>query len=124
MMTLQTPVQVNQIESALLSIKKEKAITDRWEELLPWCLMDARKTSNPTSTMEMLRSRHHDRCLELIYNRIPWASVRRNALDDPHIPERFFKEVILLSAIERRRARMGRIKGKVKGPSQCQHRTK
>lgn len=110
---MQTPIQVNQIEPAPLSIKKEKAITDRWEELFPWCLLDARRTADPTSAMQMLKIRHRSRCLQLISNRIPWASVRRNALDNPRHGEYFFKE-LLRAAIERRRARMGRVKGKVK----------
>lgn len=109
----QTLVQVNSLPLAKAPLKRELAIAARWEELLPWCLMDARKTSDPANTLFMFKQRHHARCIELFCNRIPWATVRRHSLDDPRHCEAYFKSE-LTESVERRRSRMGRTKGKRK----------
>jgi hypothetical protein len=100
-----------------LSEKKEMAIAARWEELLPWCLLDARKTTDPAETLHMFKTRHRERCIELFTNHISWKAIRTyqwnglvGTMDDPRNEEWIFKK-LLSEAIERRRSRMGRVKG-------------
>lgn len=98
------------------SAKKDLAIAARWEELLPWCVMDAKRTSDPASTLHMFKARHHARCVELFCNRITWASIRRADIDNPRNDDSAFKTK-LREAIERRRSRMNRKKGQRKDAS-------
>ena len=109
----------SQPTTAQLSDKRSDAIDARWQELLPWCILSAKKTSDPADTLHMLKSRHRARCIELFANRIPWDTIRPHDLDDPREGDEFFKKS-LKEAIERRRSRMGRVKGQ----SRCQPHAK
>lgn len=92
------------------SPRMDLAIAARWEELLPWCILDAKRSSDPAESLHMLKTRHHARCVELLCHRISWLTIRFCELDHPRWHDGEFRQS-LKEAVERRRTRMDRRKG-------------
>jgi hypothetical protein len=99
------------------------AIARRWEELKPWVLMEARKALDPADAFSYYREQHSRYLRRLLVAGITMKAVRNSKLDDPtETPSRF--DLVLAEAMERRRARMGRVKGRVKPPPRLGKRKK
>lgn len=91
--------------------KQSVWIDARWKEWEPWLAMEARKQSlDPANLLFRFKSLHRDRMIRLLSAHIAWATIRQYRLDNPCDGENLF-EFSLRAAMERRRTRMGRVKG-------------
>lgn len=90
------------------------AIDARWVEWRPFATMESRHHSDPANKLYAHKIRHRARLIDLLRARISWETIRAKRLDDPRMPAAAF-EFSLRAAAERRRVRMGRIKGKRRG---------
>ena len=86
----------------------------RWQEWLPWATMEARKHSDPANWLHIFRTRHRTRLAALLNANIPWDTIRKHRLDSPTMDDAAF-QFQLRAASERRRVRMGRVKGVKRG---------
>ena len=94
----------------LLSPLRERAIELRWAEWRPSASLRCRGVSSHAACLATLHRIHHLRCVVLLSSRIPWLSIKRSRLDDPLASAADFERA-LAEAVERRRSRMGRVKG-------------
>lgn len=91
--------------------KQLLALDARWKEWEPWLAMEARKVSlDPANVLFRFRTLHRQRITRLLSSGIRLGIIKKHRLDDPKMGENLF-EFSLRAAIERRRTRMGRIKG-------------
>jgi hypothetical protein len=94
-----------------IPVKQSLWVDARWEEWIPWCTQLARRMKvDPAAALVPLRVIHRSRVVMLLSARVTWASIKRNRLDNPLDSNDVF-EFQLRAAIERRRTRMGRVKG-------------
>jgi hypothetical protein len=85
----------------------------RWREWEPYCLIAARRTTDPASELHRLKTLHHSRLMDLLAARVSWLTIRERRLDSPITSNGDF-EWHLREAVERRTSRMGRVKGQSK----------
>lgn len=85
-------------------------IEARWKEWLPYCTVEARRYPDPSSVLHVLKTKNHSRLVDLLSAHIPWDTIRKHRLDDPLTSNEAF-QFQLRAAVERRRTRMGRVKG-------------
>jgi len=99
-----------------------RVIAHRWESLKPFVLIRARQALDPAASFAFFKQRHVEYFTRLRQANISPEAIIRRSLDDPLVaPARF--ELELVAAIERRRARLGRVKGRVKPPPRV-HKSK
>ena len=92
-------------------VLRETRITERWQELAPLATIESRKhPEDPTQVFHFYKTRHRSRLLALLAANIPWRTILHHRLDDPIPPDGVF-EFQLRAAVERRRVRLGRVKG-------------
>ena len=84
--------------------------TARWKEWEPLCTIAARHTMDPADALHKMKVTHHSRLMDLLAAHISWQTIREKRLDNPTISNADF-EWHLREAAERRRTRMGRVKG-------------
>lgn len=82
----------------------------RWTIWLPWCLIEARKTADPAAALATMQARFHSRFTAMRNAGIANESIKRAEIDDPRIPEDAW-QFAFQGIVERRRSRMGRVKG-------------
>ena len=82
----------------------------RWREWEPWLVMEARRTPDPAGRLAAFKTTHRSRLISLLSAGVSWSAIRRHRIDNPSHSEALF-EFQLSAAIERRRTRMGRVKG-------------
>ena len=89
-------------------------ILDRWNRIwLAPCAAESKKADDPADEFATLRLRHQIRVQRLVVAGIPWETIVAGNLDSPlRHPSDFDRSLCL--ALERRRSRIGRIKGKIK----------
>lgn len=92
------------------SVHRALAIALRWSEWLPSCSLYCRRSFRHASALATLCEIHRLRCLTLFASSISWPSIRTARLDDPLATPHDFEQS-LSHAVERRRCRMGRVKG-------------
>jgi hypothetical protein len=88
-------------------------VEERWKQFEPWMTMAARKELDPAAKLYEFKCLHARRLHTLLRARISWATIKDYRLDDPVITEDGFR-VALAAAVERRRSRMNRVKGRGK----------
>jgi hypothetical protein len=93
--------------------KQSRWIESRWLEWAPWCTIAARRSDDPSGALYALRVTHRSRLISLLSARVAWDTIRKHHLDNPTDTTELF-EFQLRAAVERRRTRMGRVKGKGK----------
>jgi hypothetical protein len=101
--------------SRALPPRQEAVLERRWEFWLPWVSLSApaAQLGVPGLTadfIERMRQRHRSAAILCIAAGLPWATVRRYALDDPRRVDADRDRKIAI-ATERRRSRLGRVKG-------------
>lgn len=84
--------------------------TQYWE---PRCILASKHTHEPTIAMQTYRESYDRRIATLFRAGISWDMILRNDLDSPLQSGVEFDRALAL-AIERRRSRMGRVKGQGK----------
>lgn len=82
----------------------------RWE---PECVLAAKRTDNPVEEFSVLRFRFNLRVRRLLAAGLEWRTIVASDYDSPLSTGTEFDRKLCL-AIERRRVRMGRVKGKGK----------
>lgn len=99
-----------------------QAIIDaRWERWKAQCAIASRKNFDPAGRFSVYRDVHRLRLELCAAQHLSLAVIKRHELDDPGtLFEKF--SLALREAVERRRARMGRIKGRVKPPQRIRKR--
>lgn len=97
-----------------ISARQLHFVEARWQEWIPWAAMESRKHSDPASRLHAMRTTHRSRLGALLNANIPWDTIRKHRLDNPTTDVGAF-EFQLRAASERRRTRMGRIKGIKRG---------
>jgi len=99
-----------------LSPAREATISARWDLWIPRAIVIARAdpAKDPIPCFEALRQRHRTAVLTCQAAGLPWTTIVRQALDDPQWSESKRARMIR-EAVERRRCRMGRVKGQGKG---------
>jgi hypothetical protein len=87
------------------------AAVKQWTEVWsPQCILEEKRGGRP---LTVLRSIYYTRVGALLLARISWKAIHTGALDDPRVTEEEFQKRFAL-AIERRRCRLDRRKGKVR----------
>lgn len=87
------------------------SIAFRWQHRwLPWCLIEARKTRDPAAALALLNRRHQSRMSTLRNAGVSVESIGRADADDPRMDNATW-EFAFQAIVERRRSRMGRVKG-------------
>jgi hypothetical protein len=100
-------------QSPTVARHHEERISARWEWWKPAAITAARETTDPAAQFRVLQEFHRERLRALLGVSVSWASILRNNLDDPRLDGDKWR-AIYLAAIERRRSRLGRVKGKGK----------
>lgn len=96
--------------------KFDQAIVKRWLEIWePLCAMAAARTNDPADAFRAFRDGYNRRITTLLQASLAWNVIRHGNLDDPRATGTEFDRGLCL-AIERRRCRMNRTKGKKRGP--------
>jgi hypothetical protein len=72
-----------------------------------------RESSDPANALYQFRTLHRERLTRLLRSGIRLGIIKKHNLDDPVMGENLF-EFSLRATMERRRTRMGRVKGKGK----------
>lgn len=98
-----------------LPSRREYHVEARWTEWLPFCTVEARRHSDPSNLLHLFRTRHRSRLIACLSASLAWDTVREHRLDDPTVSDERFN-YLLRCAVERRRSRMGRVKGQSKNP--------
>lgn len=107
----QTMVECNFIPPYdAVSSKQSNWINARWSEWLPFATLMARRTSDPAAKLHELKTTHRSRVISLLSAKVGWDAIRRSRLDNPELENGAF-EFQLRAAVERRRTRIGRVKG-------------
>jgi hypothetical protein len=101
--------------SPSLPPRRDRAVESRWQEWLPFCTVEARRHSDPSNHLHSLRVRHRSRLVACLSASLAWDTIREHRLDSPVVSDAEFN-FLLRCAIERRRCRMGRVKGQSKNP--------
>jgi hypothetical protein len=84
--------------------------TTRWE---PAAAAASKQSSDPAALFAKLKIIHHSRCAAALNAGLPWVTILTSDIDSPLEGEVWFNAMLQLS-IERRRSRMGRVKGQKK----------
>jgi hypothetical protein len=92
-----------------------RVIAHRWAVIQPFVLIAARKSTDPADAFAFYKARHAEYLTRLRRALISPEVIVKHSLDDPTNPPLYF-EKLLAEAVERRRSRMGRVKGRVKPP--------
>lgn len=95
------------------STQQRPSVEKRWKSYEPWCAIESRKHPDPAARLYELKQLHAKRLHTLFARKIDWTVIRRYQLDCPTMTDAGF-DVALAAAVERRRARLGRAKGKSK----------
>jgi len=90
-----------------------RIIAHRWAALEPFVLITARRAMDPAAAFAFFKERHAEYFTKLRRAEVSPDVIIRHSLDDPVIPPMQF-EWLLTQAVERRRTRLGRIKGRGK----------
>jgi hypothetical protein len=90
--------------------RRESWLQLRWQEWLPLATIEARKCLDPAAALAKIKTAHRSRLLDLLSAKVSWDAIRRHRLDSPLISTGAF-EFQLHVAVERRRTRMGRVRG-------------
>jgi len=94
--------------------KKLATIKLRWDEFWsPQCLLAAKREDDPADAFCNLHHAYKRRMATLLSANLDWRSITRSDLDSPLQSGTEFDRALCL-AIERRRCRIGRVKGKRK----------
>ena len=101
-----------------LTRKQQSVIDLRWKEWEPLMTIDCRRVAgylpypdnNPIDRLFRLKVHHRFLMVALLDAGVSWKAIRRGRLDDPLQNEDLFQFQIR-AAIERRRTRLGRVKG-------------
>jgi hypothetical protein len=104
--------------SSLRRVPREpdaRVIAHRWAVIQPFVLIEARKSTDPADAFAFYKARHAEYFTKLRRANIAPEAIIRRELDNPIIPPARF-ELELAAAVERRLARLGRVKGRVKPP--------
>lgn len=87
-------------------------VTERWErKWLAPCSAASKLADDPILEFGILRHRYHLRIGQLFRAEIAWTTILRGDLDSPLTDANDFTHSLAL-AIERRRSRMNRVKGR------------
>jgi hypothetical protein len=90
-------------------------IDERWERWRAQCAIASRREFDPAGRFAVYRDVHRLRLELCAAQHLSLSVIKRHDLDDPGTPFEKFS-LALREAVERRRARMGRVKGLVKHP--------
>jgi len=90
-----------------------RVIAHRWEALKPFVVIAARRSGDPAEAFAFYKKRHVEYLTKLRLALISPDVIVKHSLDDPTNPAPYFEQ-LLHEAVERRRARLGRVKGRVK----------
>jgi hypothetical protein len=95
-----------------LPARDQRRIARRWESYYRgWCGMEAaRRGHRGAFTLDGYERIHRDAARQCLAAGITWAAIERAGLDDPRMSEDERTREIC-AASERRRTRMGRVKG-------------
>lgn len=87
----------------------------RWDHWRPLAALISSQChiADPAEAFAHLRVRHRSRVTDILNSGIAWVVLCRQGLDNPMVPDAQFESSLRL-AIERRRSRLGRVKGKGK----------
>ena len=87
----------------------------RWDHWSPLAVLAAwsPQIADPANEFARFRVRHRSRVTDILNSGIAWVVLCRQGLDNPMVPDAQFESSLRL-AIERRRSRLGRVKGKGK----------
>lgn len=94
---------------SLTSKKQQNVIDARWKEWEPWMTILARKLDGRAPLIH-LKCRYEHRMLALLGAGVSWKAIRHGRLDNPLLDDVDFR-IALYAAVERRRTRLGRVKG-------------
>jgi hypothetical protein len=95
--------------------RQQRWIDLRWKEWEPWMVSESRRQSlDPANTLHRFKILHQSRMVRLLGSGIRLGIIKKHRLDDPTMGSNLF-EFSLRAAIERRRTRMGRVKGISRG---------
>jgi hypothetical protein len=95
----------------VISGKQLRWLDARWREWEPFMVMAARReSSDPANRLYQFRALHRQRIIKLLRSGIRLGIIKKHRLDDPTNGDNRF-EFLLAAAMERRRTRLGRIKG-------------
>jgi hypothetical protein len=66
-----------------------KAVTDRWDTVysMPMALLSKQEALEPTQSFNALKALHETRTIEMLSKHLSWEAIRRDALDNPTIPD-------------------------------------
>lgn len=112
-----SPVPIGLCHAAppVIPARQSQWMERRWMEWEPWCAMFARRVGLvPSVACVPLKVTHRSRVIMLLSARVTWAVIKRHRLDNPLDSNEAF-EFQLRAAVERRRVRMGRVKGVRRG---------
>ena len=83
----------------------QRKIAARWQEWIPWVLIDLRRrehdAANRSAEFDRIRRRHSEHLLHLMRLGIEMRLVRRHRLDDPRISDE--DRAVLVRSVEERR---------------------
>lgn len=90
--------------------KQQNVIDLRWKEWEPLMVMLAREFMDPRAELARLKTFYYSRILALLDAGVSWKAIRHGRLDNPLRGEISY-QLALRAAVERRRTRLGRVKG-------------
>lgn len=101
---------------------RESAISQRWESRwCAWVAMASKLEEDPAAAFSRMKITHHSRCAAALNAGLAWTTILRSEIDSPLEGEVWFNAMLRLS-VERRRARMGRQKGRIRKPHRIRER--